>query len=62
MTEALSTAILVGLGMGIVHYTAHMLAGDEMSFESAGVSTAGLAVTAGGAVATYIVLMLAGVA
>lgn len=62
MTGAISTAVLVGLGLGIVHYASHMLAGNEMSFESAGVSAAGIAVTVGGAVATYIVLMLTGVA
>lgn len=62
MTGPVSVSVLVGLGLGIVHYASHMLAGEEMSFESAGVSAAGLAVTIGGAVATFIVLTLTGVA
>jgi hypothetical protein len=62
MTTPVQTAILVGLGLGTVHYLAHRLGGEEMSFEEAGVNTAGIAVTLGGMVATYIVLTLAGVA
>lgn len=62
MTGPISTSVLVGLGLGIVHYATHMLAGDEMAFEEAGTSTAGIAVTVGGAVAAYILLVVVGVA
>jgi hypothetical protein len=58
----LTTSLAVGVGLGTVHFLAHNLAGDEDKFAEAGVETAGIATVIGGAVATYIVLSVTGVA
>lgn len=58
----LTTSVAVGVGLGIVHFLAHNLAGEESAFEEAGVETAGIATVVGGAVATYIILSVTGVA
>jgi hypothetical protein len=58
----LTTSLAVGIGLGVVHFAAHSLAGDEDKFAAAGVETAGIATVIGGVVATYLVLTLTGVA
>jgi len=62
MTTAIVTSVLVGLGVGVAHYAAHVFAGNEDRFDDAGVEAAGIAVVFAASVATYIVLSAAGVA
>lgn len=56
------TSVLVGLGVGLAHYAGHSIAGNEENFDEAGVMAAGATVVIGATVATYVVLVLAGVA
>jgi hypothetical protein len=62
MTGPLVTSALVGSGVGLAHYAAHMLAGDEEDFEDAGVSAAEITVILAATTATYIVLVAGGLA
>lgn len=62
MVSPALTSAAVGLGVGVTHYLAHTIAGDETDFEDAGVSAAGITVMIGSAVATYLVLVAGGLA
>jgi len=61
MISPVVTSALVGAGVGTAYYLGHIIVGDEEDFDDAGVQTAGITVSVAAAVATYIVLVLAGV-
>jgi hypothetical protein len=56
----LGAAAAVGIGVSASHYAGHVATGDRMSFEDAGVMTAGLTVFAAATVATWVLLGFAG--